>query len=383
VSAVKHFHPYLYGRHFTVRTDHAALCWLLSFRHPEGQIARWLQRLQEYDFKVEHRAGLSHRNADALSRRPCLQQSCRHCDRLDTQERSQAETTTGVLDPTKDSSEPTTLYVALTSLQTIAPEMELENRPWSHAELHTAQMQDNEIQPVMEWLEKSDTKPPWDVVAPCSAITKNYWAQWDSLCLKDGVLYRLWETPQGDQVIWQIVLPKPLRPSVLHQLHNTPTAGHLAVAKTLNRVRERFYWVGCHQDVQDWCQSCDLCASRKGPSRRPRAPMSQYNVGAPMERLALDVLRPLPVSNAGNKYLLIVADYFTKWPEAYPLPNQEATTVAEVLVNEFVCRFGVPLEIHSDQLLVTSDLKHNCKVSVQGSKAKEDSQHNSDSEECP
>ena len=77
--------------------------------------------------------------------------------------------------------------------------------------------------------------------------------------------------------------------------------------------------------------------------------MGQYNVGAPMERLALDVLGPLPISNAGNKYQLIVADYFTKWPEAYPLPNQEATTVAEVVVNEFVCRFGVPLEIHSDQ----------------------------------
>ena len=51
----------------------------------------------------------------------------------------------------------------------------------------------------------------------------------------------MWETPQGDQVIWQIVLPKALRPSVLHQLHNTLTAGHLAVAKTLNRVRENVF----------------------------------------------------------------------------------------------------------------------------------------------
>jgi len=110
-----------------------------------------------------------------------LQQSCRHCDRLDSQEQSQAETTTGDLNPTKESSEAVTLYVALTSLQTIAPEMELENCPWRHEELCKAQMQDDEIQPVMEWLEKSHTKPPWDVVAPCCAITKNYWAQWDSL----------------------------------------------------------------------------------------------------------------------------------------------------------------------------------------------------------
>ncbi len=83
--------------------------------------------------------------------------------------------------------------------------------------------------------------------------------------------------------------------------------------------------------------------------RRPKAPMSPHNVGAPTERIALDVLGALPTSESGNKYLLIVADYFTKWPEAYPLPNQEATTVAEALVKEFVCRFGVPREIHSDQ----------------------------------
>ena len=72
VKAVRHFHPYLYGPHFTIRTDHAALKWLLSFCNPEGQIARWLQQLQEYDFVVEHRAGLKHSNADALSRRPCF-----------------------------------------------------------------------------------------------------------------------------------------------------------------------------------------------------------------------------------------------------------------------------------------------------------------------
>ena len=77
--------------------------------------------------------------------------------------------------------------------------------------------------------------------------------------------------------------------------------------------------------------------------------MGQYNVGLPMEHIALDILGPLPLSESGNQYLLIVADYFTKWPEVYPLPNQEATTVAKVLVNEMICRFGVPLEIHSDQ----------------------------------
>ena len=54
IKAVRRFHPYLYGRAFTLRTDHAALPWLLNFRCSEGQTARWLQELQQYNFKVEH-----------------------------------------------------------------------------------------------------------------------------------------------------------------------------------------------------------------------------------------------------------------------------------------------------------------------------------------
>lgn len=71
VKAVGHFHHYLYGKHFLLRTDHASLTWLLNFKKPEGQVARWLERLEQYQFNVQHRAGRKHMNADALSRRPC------------------------------------------------------------------------------------------------------------------------------------------------------------------------------------------------------------------------------------------------------------------------------------------------------------------------
>ena len=67
-----------------------------------------------------------------------------------------------------------------------------------------------------------------------------------------------------------------------------------------------------------------------------------------MERITIDILGPPPATKAGNKYILIIADYFTKWVKAFPLPNQEAETVADKLVNEVICRFGVPLMIHSD-----------------------------------
>ena len=68
-----------------------------------------------------------------------------------------------------------------------------------------------------------------------------------------------------------------------------------------------------------------------------------------MEGIALDVLGPLTLTEQGNKYILVVADYFSKWTEAFPMPDQESSTVADFLVKEFISRFGVPLLIHSDQ----------------------------------
>ena len=63
----EHFETYLYGRRFLARTDHSALQWLKNFKNPRGQVARWLERLSDFDFEVEHRPGHLHGNADGLS----------------------------------------------------------------------------------------------------------------------------------------------------------------------------------------------------------------------------------------------------------------------------------------------------------------------------
>ena len=63
----------------------------------------------------------------------------------------------------------------------------------------------------------------------------------------------------------------------------------------------------------------------------------------------MDILGPLPETERGNKYILVIGDYFTKWKEAYPMRNMEATTVANILVREFISRFGVPKYLHTDQ----------------------------------
>jgi hypothetical protein len=71
--------------------------------------------------------------------------------------------------------------------------------------------------------------------------------------------------------------------------------------------------------------------------------------GYSMERIADDILGELPKTNDGNKYILVISDYFTKWTEAHAMPNMEVSTVADIIVREVATRFGVPTTIHSDQ----------------------------------
>ncbi|CAC5422171.1 unnamed protein product [Mytilus coruscus] len=88
IIALKNFHPYVYGRPVLLRTDNAAVSWLQSLKDPTGQVARWLQTLGTYNFKVTHRAGRKHTNADAMSRNPC--KSCKHQEDLNQAENFQA-----------------------------------------------------------------------------------------------------------------------------------------------------------------------------------------------------------------------------------------------------------------------------------------------------
>ncbi len=88
-----------------------------------------------------------------------------------------------------------------------------------------------------------------------------------------------------------------------------------------------------------WCEKCDACAQKKSVPPRKKAPLSQEPIGAPMERVAMDIIGPLPITESGNQYILVVGDCFTKWMEAFALPNHTAQTVAETFVEQVVCRF--------------------------------------------
>ncbi|KAL2099461.1 hypothetical protein ACEWY4_005941 [Coilia grayii] len=146
------------------------------------------------------------------------------------------------------------------------------------------------------------------------AAAKSYWSQWDRLYLRDDILLRRFYQVEDAVYYPQIILPQAFRQDVLKQMHDGPS-----------------------------------CAAKARPRKTPRAPMGTVRVGVPMERIAIDLMGPMNETERYNRYILVVQDYFTKWVEAYPLPDEQAVTVAEVLVAQWVCRFGAPQVVHSDQ----------------------------------
>ena len=299
VAATEHFNYFLYGQKFVMRTDHSALQWLMNFQNVQGQLARWLQKLQQYDFDVIHRAGKKHQNADALSRRPCLPSGCRFCQKLDEENEAYLATA-------KEGQNVFQAYVA--ALHTRNGDGHEDIACLNDVEKF--QRQDEDLSVILNWIENNDERPGWSIVAPCSRTTKILWAQWDSLRVLQKCLYRLWEGTTAMESRYQLIVPKELRDEVLAQVHGTETSGHFGVNKTLQRLKQRFYWPSCRFDVKQWCASCDKCSSKKGPRRKPKGPLKLYNVGAPMERIAVDVMGPLPVTRHGNKYLVVANGLF-------------------------------------------------------------------------
>ena len=239
VWAVAKFRPYLYGRQFTVLTDHHALCWLASLKDPTGRLARWALRLQEYTYTVVYKSGKLHQDADCLSRYPVA---------------DRPSTSTASID----------CVFSLSQLLSLGDELR----------------RDPHISQIMQRLRSS----------PHDASVRMF-------AFKDDTLYRRNLSPVGPALL--PVVPKHLRSTVLHELHDAPTAGHLGVSRTYDRVRRRFYWPGLARSVRRYVNACEVCQRRKKPSGIPAGYLQPIDIPAePFFRVGLDLLGSFPTSTS-------------------------------------------------------------------------------------
>ena len=169
---------------------------------------------------------------------------------------------------------------------------------------------------------------------------------------RDGLIYRNYRPPGrhslDEDSIEQLVLPKECRAAVLQLAHDIPMAGHLGKKKTSDRVLQRFYWPGVYRDVEDHIRICEQC-QRSAPKGKVKAPLIPLPImEEPFKRIAMDVVGPLPRSSSGKRFILVICDYATRYPETIALRTVDAPTIAEELL-KFFARMGVPEEILTDQ----------------------------------
>lgn len=147
------------------------------------------------------------------------------------------------------------------------------------------------------------------------------------------------------------VVPLNYVETVLHFCHSDLLSSHLGLTKTLEKVRCHAYWTGWRRDVAEYVRECNKCGSGKGhrpwrAGRMQRMPVVDLN--GPFSLLVVDAVGPLPTTESGNKYILVFADYFTRWVEAFAVQKLDSVTFVDTMTNGVVARHGVPSQLLSD-----------------------------------
>ena len=186
-----------------------------------------------------------------------------------------------------------------------------------------------------------------DILIECQQdkTWNKYWQDNEHEFILDGLIIKI-QTKKCDVII----VPKETQIPLMLQYHDGALGGHLSSLKTLSRLSSKYYWRTMKEDVKQWCQVCRICQTRRNTGKKARVPLKPLPPpAAPMEMTAMDIVGPLPLSCARNKYILVFCDYLTRWPEAYAIPNHKADTVARVFVEQIVFRYGVPKKLLTDR----------------------------------
>ncbi|KAL0202987.1 hypothetical protein M9458_001005, partial [Cirrhinus mrigala] len=310
-AVTEKFRDYLIGNKFTVFTDNNPLSHVKTAKLGAVE-QRWASQLAMFDFEIVYRPGRKNGNADALSRQKFIG----------------GEQQGGL-----EKMVPTMIVNAIS----VFPEFQQQD-------VQRMQEQDPLISRFKFYWNRGGG-PDKGERREESKDTLELLRQWDKVEEFEGILYRVVADARGGWVK-QLLLPQVLKQEVLGQLHDHQ--GHQGIDRTFKLVRQRFYWPGMYQDVQDVCKNCLRCIVSKDVQPKVRTVMNSIQASKPLEVVALDFTM-LERSQSGKENVLVITDVFSKFTVAIPTADQRAVTVAKVLVKEWIHRYAVPARIHSDQ----------------------------------
>jgi transposase InsO family protein len=375
IFGVRKFRHILWGTPFVLHTDHRALQYMESLREKTSRGARWSEFLSAFQHTVRYKKGSTHGNADGPSRNPLPATA----EDAAEQERERLLESYGInmLDmgvlETQALQECLAVVMAVGDAAAGAAAEEAAEEgigagvaQWEpisrHPELGlmtagdwaAAQAEDPQVAAIMEAVRGGEAQAG----AGGAAHQVARWAEQCELRQlgRSEVLVRL-EWAKGDIAkegtpCVQLVIPKGVRHKLLHSLHGSPWAGHQGVHKTLERVRQHAWWPTWTADVTYWVSRCWPCQARKRSGHWTRWPTVWRDTPPhPFHTVGVDFFGPLPDSAGGHKYVLVFMDLYSGWVELYALSGAQANAagVAEVLVQEYGTRHGVPCKLLSDR----------------------------------
>lgn len=292
VWALQKYRGYIDGAEVEVCTDHQALKWLMSLRVPSGRLARWVLLIQSFNVKISYTPGKSNVIADMLSRPICSDiSSCGVCS------------------------------------------IEIDLPSKGSKMIRDSQLEDPEILKIINCFE---TPNHTDI---------NNWVD-RGYMVEGGVLYRF--NPDSDSEEPQLVVPSTSRLEILKSYHNDPSAGHIGIEPTIQKVSLKYYWVGMRKFITEYIKSCPECQRYKISNLKPAGLLKTPVMSQRHEVLAIDLFGPLVETVEGFNHILVVEDTATKWTELYALKLASAENCAKTLINEWFMRFGLPRRIISD-----------------------------------
>lgn len=292
VFAVEKWHLYLYGREFTLRTDHKALETVLtavgkgkkSFR-----LSRWYARLLNYTFKVEYVKGADNHVPDLLSRLPSHQE--------------EEHVLIGVVQP-------------LSAIK--------------GTEYDEAMRNDVEILKLKEAI--TEGWPKSSLVEP---LLKAFVGIRKELQVIRGRVYKAGK---------KMLVPKELRWKHIELAHE----GHNGIVRTKRRIRQHYWWPGMDKDVENYVSSCQPCCNSDKSVKPLNVPVQAVETPEkPWTKIAVDICGPFSNAPKTKRFLLVLTDYTSKWPEVKALGEITSAAVIKFLTDVFD-RFGNPMELVTD-----------------------------------
>jgi hypothetical protein len=288
------------------------------FANRNGRVARWRLYLSQFNLVVQYVPGSTHLVADGLSRTPFVTAPklvTFNAIAIDAQDRQ--------------------IMLSLYDPSTSATQMAIDQK---------------EDRLVCRYRKFVKHDPNFDAtLSDEERVHLSHITQ--SMTIMDGVLIRLFE-PSGHyaarDLIRQVVLPEKHHIAVLKLAH-VSAGGHLGIGKTYLRVRDSFYWEHCFSDVQAFVMHCLVCARFRLPPSNQRIGYHPMLVTERNQRVGLDISGPHIETARGNRYYVLLVDYFTKFVEAFPTRDQEASTIANIVLYEYVLRYGPMQQLVTDR----------------------------------